>query len=169
MIDAGPVYQYPIGMGMGIIPAVTLNTYKVKGILPYSGSSIISQYLGTIKIIPPANLFGGPVLFPGKITGMVAAVEGDLVFDPTLDVTTTPLADGAQMWDIDASVFNTLYGVKIMMNSYGPADPDTGEINYALVLEAYGAVPTVDLATALIAYEFEFVSQNNSIITLWWD
>ena len=170
LIDAGPVYKYPSGMGMGFIPAVTLNTYKVKGILPYSGSSVISQYLGTIKIIPAQDVFGSPILFPGKLTGMVAATEDDLiVFDPTLDITTTPLADGAQMWDIDAEVFNTLYGVKIMMESYGSADPDTGEINYALVLEAYGAVPTVDLATALISYEFEFVSQNNSTITLWWD
>ena len=170
LFNAGPLYQYPSGQGMGPIPAVTLNTYKVRGILPYSGSSVISQYLGTIKIIPAQDVFGSPILFPGKLTGMVAAVEDDLiVFDPTLDITTTPLADGAQMWDIDASVFNTLYGVKIMMNSYGPADPVTGEINYALVLEAYGAVPTVDLATALISYEFEFVSQSNSAITLWWD
>lgn len=170
LFNAGPVYQYPSGMGMGPIPAITLNSYKVRGILPYSGSSIISEYLGTIKIIPAQDVFGSPILFPGKLTGMVAAVEDDLiVFDPTLDITTTPLADGAQMWDIDASVFNTLYGVKIMMNSYGPADPVTGEINYALVLEAYGAVPTVDLATALISYEFEFVSQSNSAITLWWD
>jgi hypothetical protein len=170
LIDAGPVYQYPSGMGMGFIPAVTLNTYKVKGVLPYSGSSVISQYLGTIKIIPAQDTFGGPVLFPGKLTGMVAAIASDIIlFDPTLDVTTTPLADGAQIWDIDAEVFNTLYGVKVMMNSYGPADPDTGEINYALVLEAYGATPTTDLGGALISYEFEIVSQNNSIITLWWD
>ena len=170
LIDTGAAYQYPSGMGMGFIPAITLNTYKVKGILPYSGSSVISQYLGTIKIIPSQDTYGGPVLFPGKLTGMVAAIANDIIlFDPTLDITTTPLADGAQIWDIDAEVFNTLYGVKVMMNSYGPADPDTGEINYALVLEAYGATPTSDLGGALISYEFELVSQNNSTITLWWD
>ena len=168
LFNAGPVYQYPSSIG---IPAVTLNSYKVRGVFPYSGSSVISQYLGTIKLTPTNELFafGGPILFPGKLIGMVAAVEDDLtIFDPTLDVTTTPLADGAQMWDIDAEVFNTLYGVKVMMNSYGSPDPDTGEINYALVLEAYGAVPTSDLATALISYEFEFVS-GNSNVTLWWD
>lgn len=170
LFNAGPLYQYPSGQGMGPIPAVTLNSYRVRGVRPYSGSSVISQYLGTIKLIPTEELFGGLILFPGKITGMVAAVEGDLiVFDSTLNVTTTPLADGAKMWDVNAGVFNTLYGVKIMMESYGPADPVTGEINYALLLEAYGSVPTVDLATALIAYEFEFVSQNTSTITLWWD
>jgi hypothetical protein len=170
LFNAGPLYQYPSGQGMGFIPAVTLNSYRVRGVLPYSGSSVISEYLGTIKIIPAQDVFGSPILFPGKLTGMVAATEDDIiVFDPTLDITTTPLADGAQMWDIDAGVFNTLYGVKIMMESYGPADPVTGEINYALILEAYGSVPTVDLATALISYDFEFVSQNNSTITLWWD
>ena len=168
LFNAGPIYQYPSGQGMGPIPAVTLNSYKVRGILPYSGSSVISQYLGTIKLIPTGELFGAPILFPGKITGMVAATQNGNFYDPTLDVTTTPLADGAKMWDIDAGVFNTLYGVKIMMYSYGPADPVTGEINYALFLEAYGSVPTVDLAEALISYEFEFVA-GNSNVTLWWD
>jgi hypothetical protein len=169
LFNAGPVYQYPAGMGMGPIPAITLNSYRVRGILPYSGSSVISEYLGTIKIIPSNELFGGPILFPGKITGMVAAVEDGNLFDPTLDVTTTPLADGAKMWDIDAEEFNTLYGVKIMMYAYDEnPDPVTEEINYALVLEAYGSVPTTDLATALISYDFEFVS-GNSNVTLWWD
>jgi hypothetical protein len=169
LFDAGPLYQYPSGTGMGPIPAVTLNSYRVRGVLQYSGNSVISQYLGTIKLIPNGELFGGPVLFPGKLTGMVAAVAANLpFFDPTLDVTTTPLADGAQMWDIDAGVFNTLYGVKVMMESYGSPDPITGEINYALVLEAYGSVPTVDLATALISFDFEFVS-GNSTVTLWQD
>jgi len=169
LFDAGPLYEYPAGQGMGLIPAVTLNSYKVRGILEYSGSSVISQYLGTIKLIPNGELFGGPILFPGKLTGMVAATEANSVFfDPTLDITTTPLADGAQMWDIDAGVFNTLYGVKMMMYSYGTPDPDTGEINYALILEAYGSVPTTDLATALISYDFEFVA-GNSNVTLWQD
>jgi len=169
LFNAGPLYQYPSGQGMGFIPAVTVNSYRVRGVLQYSGNSVISQYLGTIKIIPTNEIFGGPVLFPGKITGMVAAVESnDVFFDPTLDVTTTPLADGAQMWDIDAAAYNTLYGVKIMMYSYGPADPVTGEINYSLVLEAYGSVPTVDLATALISYDFEFAA-GNANVTLWWD
>jgi hypothetical protein len=168
LFNAGPIYQYPSGQGMGFIPAVTLNSYRVRGVLPYSGSSVISQYLGTIKLIPTGELFGGPILFPGKITGMVAATEEGDIFDPTLDITTTPLADGAQMWDIDAAVYNTLYGVKVMLYSYGPADPVTGEINYALVLEAYGSVPTVDLATALISYDFEFAA-GNSNVTLWWD
>jgi hypothetical protein len=169
LFNAGPLYQYPSGQGMGFIPAVTVNSYRVRGVLQYSGNSVISQYLGTIKLIPNGELFGGPVLFPGKITGMVAAVESNNVFfDPTLDVTTTPLADGAQMWDTDAAVYNTLYGVKVMMYSYGPADPVTGEINYSLVLEAYGSVPTVDLATALISYDFEFAAANANV-TLWWD
>jgi len=169
LFNAGPLYQYPSGQGMGPIPAVTVNSYRVRGVLQYSGNSVISQYLGTIKLIPNGELFGGPILFPGKITGMVAAVEtNDVFFDPTLDVTTTPLADGAQMWDIDAGVFNTLYGVKVMLYSYGPADPVTGEINYSLVLEAYGSVPTTDLATSLISYDFEFAA-GNSNVTLWWD
>jgi hypothetical protein len=168
LFNAGPLYQYPSGQGMGPIPAVTLNSYKVRGVLQYSGNSVISQYLGTIKLIPTNEFFGGPILFPGKITGMVAAVEDGNVYDPTLDITTTPLADGAQMWDIDAAVYNTLYGVKVMLYSYGPAALVTGEINYALVLEAYGSVPTVDLAEALISYDFEFAA-GNSNVTLWWD
>jgi hypothetical protein len=170
LFNAGPIYHYPSGMGMGFIPDVTLNNYKVRGVIPYSGSSVISVYLGTIKLIPTGELYGAPILFPGKITGMVAAVEGDTVFfDPTLDITTTPIADGAKMWDIDAGVFNTLYGVKIIMSAYYEnPDPVTGEINYALVLEAYGSVPTSDLGAALISYEFEFVA-GNSNVTLWWD
>jgi hypothetical protein len=169
LFNAGPLYQYPSGQGMGFIPAVTVNSYRVRGVLQYSGNSVISQYLGTIKLIPNGELFGGPVLFPGKLTGMVAAVAANLpFFDSTLDVTTTPLADGAQMWDVDAGVFNTLYGVKVMMYSYGTPDPVTGEINYALVLEAYGSVPTTDLAQSLISYEFEFAA-GNSNVTLWWD
>ena len=169
LFNAGPVYQYPSGHGfIGSMPAVTLNSYRVRGILQYSGSSVISQYLGTIKLIPTGELFGGPILFPGKLTGMVAATEEGIWYDATVDITTTPLADGAKMWDIDAEEFNTLYGVKVMMYSYGTPDPVTGEVNYALVLEAYGSVPTTDLATALISYEFEFVS-GNSNVTLWWD
>ncbi len=168
LFNAGPLYQYPSGQGMGPIPAITLNSYKVRGVLQYSGNSVISQYLGTIKLIPTGELFGAPILFPGKLTGMVAATEDGTIFDSTVDITTTPLADGAQMWDIDAEAYNTLYGVKIMLYSYGPADPVTGEINYALVLEAYGSVPTIDLATALISYDFEFVA-GNSIVTLWQD
>jgi hypothetical protein len=168
LFNAGPLYQYPVGIGMGPIPAITLNNYKVRGMLPYSGSSVISQYLGTIKIIPTNEFYGGPVLFPGKLTGMVVAAEDGNLFNPTEDVTTTPLADGAQMWDIDAGVYNTLNGVKMMMYSYGPSNPITGEINYALVLEAYGTIPTTDLAIALISYDFEIVA-GNSIVTLWQD
>jgi len=167
LFNAGPLYHYPVGQGMGSIPAITLNSYRVRGMLPYSGSSLISQYLGTIKLIPN-NEYYGPILFPGKLTGMVAATEDGNLFDPTYDVTTTPLADGAQMWDVDANAYNTLYGVKMMMYSYGTPDPITGEINYALVLEAYGTIPTSDLAESLISYEFEFVS-GNSNVTLWWD
>jgi len=168
LFNAGPLYQYPSGQGMGPISAVTLNSYKVRGILQYSGNSVISEYLGTIKLIPTDELFGALILFPGKITGMVAATEDGNFYDTTLDVTITPLADGAQMWDIDAAVYNTLYGVKVMLYSYGPADPVTGEINYALVLEAYGSVPTGDLATSLISYDFEFAA-GNANVTLWWD
>jgi hypothetical protein len=168
LFNAGPIYQYPSGQGMGLIPAVTLNSYKVRGVLQYSGSSVISEYLGTIKIIPTDELYGGPILFPGKITGMVAANEDGSIYDPTINITTTPLADGALMWDTDAGAYITLYGVKIMLYSYGPADPVTGEINYALVLEAYGSVPTGDLDTSLISYDFEF-ALGNSNVTLWWD
>jgi hypothetical protein len=169
LFNAGPLYHYPVGQGMGSIPAITLNSYRVRGMLPYGGSSIISQYLGTIKLVPTGNFYGGPILFPGKLTGMVAATDGGSLFDPSVDVTTTPLADGAQMWDVDANAFNTLNGVKMMMYAYsGNPDPDTGEINYALVLEAYGAIPTTDLAEALISYDFEIVA-GNSIVTLWQD
>ena len=169
LFNAGPFYQFPGGTGMGIIPETTLNSYKLSGILGYSGSSVISQYLGTIKLIP--NTSGAipfAYIFPGKLTGMVMAANGEVTWS-SKDLINTPLADGAMMWDVDADDFNKLNDVKIMLYSYGDPDIDTGEANYAVVLEAYGTVPTADLATAIISYNFEFIAPSDSKVSLWWD
>lgn len=170
LINAGATYEYPAGIGIGPIPAVTFNTYKVKGITQYSGSSILSIYLGTVKIKPNVNgWISSALVFPGKLTGMVMATNENGLLSSS-DFTTTPLADGAMMWDTDAGSFNKLNDVRVMMYAYenNPIN-GTQEVNYALVLEAYGTVPTSDFATALISYEFEFVSVSDAAITLWWD
>lgn len=171
LFDAGPLYHYPGGMGMGPIPELTLENYKVRGIVSYYGSSVISQYLGTVKIIPDqSQIIPTVFVFPGKLTGSVTATEGEInLWSTTQDLTVTPLADGAMMWDSDATQFNKLNDVKVMMYSYGLPDTETGEVNYALVLEAYGTVVTTDTATALISYDFEFSTPSTSKVTLWWD
>jgi hypothetical protein len=157
--DLGPAYIY--------MNNFTLNKFKVKGVFLVQGSSSISYYIGTIKM-RPLNQSEEPFIWPGKLTGMVMASEDNLFITNT-DKITSPLAIGAAMWDIDAATWNDIIELRMMLYTYGEADPETNEVNYALVFEAYAANPTIDLSAALISYEYEFLAPSNTTITLWQD
>jgi hypothetical protein len=73
------------------------------------------------------------------------------------------------VYDVDISEYVPLQDLKIMFYSYGETDPDTGEMNFALVLEGYTETPTTDLGFTLISYEIEFDYLSTAEVSLWWD
>lgn len=165
MIELGTRYHYqPDNYD---INGIKINSYKIGGMLYYSGSSVISQYIGTIKMIPISMMSTIPP-WPGSIKGMVIASSN--LGNPTIDITTTPLASGAMVWDTDAGEFITLDNVRVMLYPYeGNPNGTTGECNFAVVIEATGSTVTSDIASFLMNFEIEFLASNYTKIEFWQD
>lgn len=161
LIETGEAYLYSDNN--------EIKKVKVKGVFVHYGSSAIYYYFGTIKVTPYNKNTTIPFVFPSNLTGMVMASEDANFFDSTYDKIATPLAIGAKFYDIDAMLYNPLDSLQITMYEYGLPDEVTGEINYALVLEATCEVPTTDLQNALVSYEIELLVPKKSEVTLWQD
>lgn len=160
VIETGEAFKYSDN--------TELKKVKIKGMFEHYGNSSFYNYFGTIRVLPENK--NNPIfVFPCNLTGMVMASESSNYFDSTYDKVVSPLAVGAKFWDIDASAYNPLDSLGVFLYEYGEPDAQTGEINYAVVLEATCAVPTSDLQNALISYEIELLVPMKTEVTLWQD
>ena len=167
MIEMGTRYHYqPDNYD---INGIKINSYKIGGMLPYSGSSAVSIYVGTLRMTPISMASIIPP-WPGSIKGMVMSTNINGFPSSNNDITTTPLASGAMVWDNDAEAFITLNDVRVMLYPYeGNPNGTTGECNFAVVIEATGSTVTSDISSFLVNFEIEFLTSNYTKVELWQD
>jgi hypothetical protein len=137
----GPKFKYTDG--------VELISYHIKGIktINAEGSNGFEQYLCSVKI-PQA--WGGPLIFPGSITGMFQSGGGS-------DIITTPLANGGLV-EVDG-VHRPVSNFQINLYNYGDNPQPDGSYNYALVVDTLTEGYTGNVS-AIMAYDYEFLLPN---------
>ena len=125
---------------------VELVSYHIKGISTVyaEGSNGFEQYLCSVNIPEP---WGGPMIFPGSITGMFQSGSGP-------DIITTPLANGGLV-EVDG-VHRPVANFQVNLYDYGNNPQPDGSYNYALVIDTL-TNEYVGTVTSTIAYDYEFL------------